>query len=179
MMYGTELLFNQLVINKVNFDYRVFNLLFRDKIKILFYNTKIKCLVNDKIQSVPVQNLTTKTRVLTRNGPKLVTKLTHHVQHNNKNDPNRMFRYKNLLLSGRHRTILDFKPDKKLNPRTYSCGYSVPCLSDPRFTEVVSDSDFDLYNFTLENTDINHRDIIEIEDVLVETTSEWYLSKLK
>ena len=138
-------------------------------------NTKIKCLIDDTIQSVPVQNLTTKTRVLTRNGPKLVTKLTHHVQHNNKNDPNRMFRYKNLLLSGRHRTIVDFKPDKKLNPRTYSCGYSVPCLSDPRFTEVVSDSDFDLYNFTLENTDINHRDIIEIEGVLVETTSEWYL----
>lgn len=138
-------------------------------------NTKIKCLIDDTIQSVPVQNLTTKTRVLTRNGPKFVTKLTHHVQHNNKNDPNRMFRYKNLLLSGRHRTILDFKPDKKLNPRTYSCGYSVPCLSDLRFTEVVSDSDFDLYNFTLENSDTNHRDIIEIEGILVETTSEWYL----
>ena len=44
MMYGTELLFNQLVINKVNFDYRVFNLLFKDKIKILFHSTKIKCL---------------------------------------------------------------------------------------------------------------------------------------
>ena len=141
-------------------------------------NTKIKCLVNNTIKSVPVQNLTTETRVLTLNGSKLVTKLTHHVQHNNKNDPNRMFRYKNLLLSGRHRTIVDFKPDKKLNPRTYSCGYSVPCSGDPKFTEVVSDSDFDLYNFTLENTDTNHRDIIEIEGVLVETTSEWYLNKV-
>tara|TARA_R110002074_G_scaffold383293_2_gene563517 strand:- start:31 stop:1338 length:1308 start_codon:yes stop_codon:yes gene_type:complete len=142
-------------------------------------NTKIKCLINDKIQLVPIQHLTTNTQVLTQNGPKLVTKLVHHIQRNDKNDKNRMFQYKNLLLTGRHRTIVKDKPDEKINPRKYDSGYSIPCSNDPRFSDVMSDSDFDLYNFTLENKDINHRDLIEIEGILVETTSEWYLNKVK
>lgn len=142
-------------------------------------NTPIKCLINNKETFLKIQDLKVGMNVITLDGPKVISKVTHHIQRNNKNDKNRMFQYKNLLLSGRHRTIVKDKPDEKINPRKYDIGYSVPCSHDPRFSEVESNCDFHLYNFSLKNDDKDHRDIIDIEGVLVETTSEWYLSKVK